>query len=64
MMYKVVKYFEDLTDNRYPYNEGDTFPRKGLKVSDERIDELSSTNNKRGEVLIVEIKKLKRTNKK
>lgn len=64
MMYKVVKYFEDLTDNRYPYNEGDTFPRKGLKVSDERIDELSSTNNKRREVLIVEIKKPKRTNKK
>lgn len=64
MMHKVVKYFEDLTDNRYPYKEGDIFPRKGLNVSDERIDELSSTNNKRGEVLIAEIKKPKRTNKK
>ena len=64
MMYKAVKHFEDLTDNRHPYNEGDIFPRKGLKVSKERIDELASTKNKRGEVLIVEIKKPKRTNKK
>ena len=47
MMYKVVKHFEDLTDNRYPYNEGDTFPRKGLNVSDERIEELASINDDR-----------------
>ena len=46
-MYKVIKYFEDLQDNRQPYNEGDIFPREGLNVSEERLAELSSTNNRR-----------------
>lgn len=46
-MYKVLAYFEDLQDNRHPYNEGDIFPREGLTVTDERLSELSSENNKR-----------------
>lgn len=54
-MYKVVKYFEDLQDNRHPYNEGDTYPRKGLNVSEERIAELASDKNRRGVSLIAEV---------
>lgn len=55
MMYKVIKYFEDLKDNRHPYKAGDIFPRKGLDVSRERIAELASDKNRRGESLIVEV---------
>lgn len=51
-MYKVIKHFTDLQDNRYAYHEGDTFPRDGLKVSDKRLEELSSDKNKRGIPLI------------
>lgn len=54
MMYKVIKYFEDLKDNRHPYKAGDIFPRKGLDVSRERIAELASDKNRRGEPFIVE----------
>lgn len=51
-MYKAIKYFVDLQDDRYPYNAGDTFPRDGLEVSRERIIELSTAINKRNEPLI------------
>lgn len=54
-MYKVIKHFTDLQDNNYAYNVGDTFPHEGLKVTPERIKELSGTNNKRGISLIEEI---------
>ena len=48
----VLIYFTDLQDNRYAYHAGDTFPREGLEVSDERIAELASSDNKRGKPLI------------
>ncbi len=51
-MYKVIKYFTDLQDDNHPYNVGDDYPREGLKVTKERIAELSSSNNKRGKPLI------------
>lgn len=51
-MYKVVKFFVDLQDNNQPYNIGDTYPRKGLKVSEERLAELASDKNKQGVPLI------------
>ena len=51
-MYKVLKHFTDLQDKGYPYNEGDIFPRDGLVVSEARLKELSSTNNRRKEILI------------
>ena len=54
-MYKVIEYFEDGQDNRHPYSAGDTFPREGVTVSEERLAQLSSTNNRRGKVLIEEI---------
>lgn len=53
-MYKVIKLFADLQDNEHIYNVGDTFPRDGIKVTDERIAELSGCDNKRGVPLIAE----------
>lgn len=50
--HKVVEDFKDLQDNDYIYYKGDTFPREGANVSDERIQELSSDKNKRKTVLI------------
>ena len=55
-MWKVVKYFTDLQDGHYAYNVGDTYPRKGLNPSEERIVELSGSNNKQGVPLIKEVK--------
>lgn len=52
-MYKVIKYFTDLHDNCYPYNVGDEFPRKGITVKQERLDELAGSKNRQGEPLIV-----------
>lgn len=51
-MYKVIAYFTDLQDNGHPYHIGDAFPRKGVNVSKERLDELSSERNKRKKPLI------------
>lgn len=54
--YEVVNYFEDLQDNRKAYNVGDRFPKPAnKKVSDERILELSTVDNKQGKVLIKKI---------
>ena len=54
-MYKVVKLFTDLQDNEYLYQPGDTFPRAGFEVSEERLAELSGYNNRRGIPLIVKM---------
>lgn len=54
-MYKVLKHFVDLQDHNYPYNEGDTFPRSGLSVSDGRLAELAGSQNKQGVPLIVKV---------
>ncbi|HEI9392212.1 Rho termination factor N-terminal domain-containing protein [Staphylococcus aureus] len=51
-MYKVIEYFTDSQDNEYEYHVGDIFPRDGFEVSDERLTELSTTNNRRGIVAI------------
>lgn len=51
-MYKVLTYFTDLQDDGYAYREGDTFPREGVKVSEDRVKELSTGANKRGIPLI------------
>jgi len=53
--YVVIKDFRDLQDDNHLYRAGDKFPRKG-RVKKERIEELSTTKNKRGEVLIKEVK--------
>lgn len=51
------KKWVDLQDNKYPYKKGDTYPREGLEVTEERLKELSSNKNKLGEVLIKKVKK-------
>lgn len=62
-MYKVIKYFTDKDDNRHPYKVGDTFPRKGLEVAEERLAELAGSDNLRGEPLIVFVEEEKKTPK-
>lgn len=52
-MYKVLKYFTDLQDNKHAYKAGDTFPREGVTVSKARIAELSSKKNRQREPLIM-----------
>lgn len=54
MRYTVIRDFTDLQDNNFKYRVGDEFPRPGMKVSDERIDELSTTKNRRGLQMIEE----------
>lgn len=51
-MYKVLHFFTDLTDNAHPYNVGDTFPREGVQVDEDRLKELASSNNRQGRPLI------------
>lgn len=55
-MFKVIKFFTDLQDGNHPYEVGDTFPRKGVEVTEERLVELSGSDNKQGEPLIKEVK--------
>lgn len=51
-MYRVIRHFTDLQDNGYPYLEGDVYPRDGLSVTKERIEELSGKRNKQKRPLI------------
>lgn len=59
MTYLVTKSFRDLQDNGYKYVAGDEYPRHGLIVSDARIAELKSKNNKRG-VPVIKAKRNKK----
>lgn len=54
-MYKVIKYFCDLQDGNHPYNAGDTFPRPGMTVTEERLAELAGSNNRQGVPLIAPV---------
>lgn len=54
-MYEVIHYFTDLQDNEFPYNPGDIFPREGMEVSEERLAELSGSNNRQHKPLIKKI---------
>ncbi len=40
MAYKVTQAIRDLQDNNHYYATGDIYPRKNLKVDDERVAEL------------------------
>ena len=59
-MYKVIKYFTDLHDKDHPYNVGDTFPRAGIEVTEERLKELAGSDNKQGTPLIELVEEKKR----
>lgn len=52
MVYRVIKHFSDLQDKGYKYAEGDTYPREGYEPSAERIEMLSTANNRQKTVLI------------
>ena len=54
-MYKVIKYFTDLQDKNHPYNVGDTFPREGMEVTEERLAELAGSDNKQSVPLIEKV---------
>ena len=62
-MYKVLAKFTDLQDNKFAYKAGDIFPREGLKVSTDRIKELSTSANRRGIPLIEKIEEPKKPEK-
>jgi len=62
-MYKVLKRFADLEDNKYLYEVGDEFPRHGVKVTSERLKVLSGSDNLMKTPLIEEVKTKKRTKK-
>lgn len=55
MMYRVIRLFTDLQDDGHKYSVGDTFPRRGVVVTGERIAELASAKNRQGVPLIEEI---------
>lgn len=51
-MYKVIYPFMDLQDSKHSYRVGDTFPRGGVTVSEQRIQELCGSRNKQQKPLI------------
>lgn len=55
-MYKVIKPFRDLQDGNHRYIPGDEYPRSGLEVSQSRLEELSTANNRIGYPVIEIIK--------
>jgi len=54
-MYKAIVRFKDLKDDKYVYEAGDTFPRKGKRVSKARLAELLGSENRRGMPVIEEV---------
>lgn len=56
--YRAIQYFTDLQDNNYEYNIGDIYPRSGLIVSDNRINELISGKNKQNRPVIEEVEEI------
>lgn len=54
-MYKVIYEFADKLDKNYVYKVGDIYPREGVDVTDERIQELASNKNAIGKPVIEEV---------
>lgn len=48
MKFRALTTFTDLQDGGFEYKTGDAYPRDGLEVSHERLEELASSKNKRG----------------
>ena len=55
MKYRVITTFTDLQDNGYRYHTGDTFPRDGVEISTERVEELLTDKNRRRKPMIEEV---------
>lgn len=60
-LYKVEVQFLDGQDDNHLYKIGDIYPRVGIKPTNERIEELSTDNNRRNVVAIskLDLNKLK-----
>ncbi len=54
-MYVAAVRFADLKDNKRLYEAGEKFPRDGLSVTAERIQELAGSNNRMGYPLIKQV---------
>lgn len=54
-MYKALVKFTDLQDSSFLYNAGDEYPRKGYSPSADRVEELLSSNNRRGRPVIEKV---------
>ena len=52
MKYRALIFFKDGKDNNRPYRAGDEYPRPGLAVSRERLEELATANNRMGRAVI------------
>ena len=59
-MYTVIHDFCDMTDKKHVYRVGDKFPHSGINVSEDRIKELSSKDNRQGTQLIRKVKTRKK----
>lgn len=59
-MYKVIVRFCDLQDGNHVYQPGDEYPRAGLQVEAERLQELASDRNRRKTPLIKEVTERRR----
>ncbi|MFP7480194.1 hypothetical protein [Terribacillus saccharophilus] len=54
--YEVIDSFKDLQDGNKVYHTGDRYPNPANKsIPEERIDELLSSDNKRGKPVIKEV---------
>ncbi|MDR5602088.1 Rho termination factor N-terminal domain-containing protein [Staphylococcus coagulans] len=51
-LYEVIVRFKDGQDDEYLYQVGDVYPRVGYTPTDERVNEVASTDNRRGVVAI------------
>lgn len=51
-MYRAIERFADLEDGKHIYGIGEPFPRKGYEPTDERLKELSGSDNKVGKPVI------------
>lgn len=45
MMYRVLRDFVDLQDDKHFYAVGDEYPRKGYEPTERRVEELAGANN-------------------
>ena len=54
-MYRVIKRFVDLQDGSHLYEVGEPFPRSGKEVSEARLTELATANNRQKMPLIEKI---------
>lgn len=52
MSYKVIHAFTDTQDFNHIYRVGDVYPRSGMRVSEQRLNELATTKNKQKRALI------------